>query len=146
MTVKDFTCYRKDDLPRDFSFPNYTAETVPVILGPKQRTNVTGFSVLGEILAQIEAGVMKIYIYGEASYTDIIHGPDDPHVTKFCYLVNRFIGTPNNPNAKIGSSLCWTHNCADAECGRQQQEKASPKDSRSQTPPECTLSVVLEKK
>jgi hypothetical protein len=142
LKAKATSCFRKDDLPRDFSFPDPATESVPIVLGPRQKSALGSFEIPGVFLPQIEAGTAKVYIYGWGTYADIIKKWDDHHITKFCYLLNKFRGRPDDANSRIGYAPCWTHNCADAECDDQNTARANSEGQTDKV--SCTVSVVIE--
>jgi hypothetical protein len=82
--------WREDDLPADYSYPDYGASGYPMMVGPKIRQFGFGpFVPREEVKAMIE-GKKRIYFYGWAEYKDIFFPETPVHRTEYCFRLTRF--------------------------------------------------------
>lgn len=112
------------DLPNGFNFGDIEApfKPVPNILGPKSVSNITFNKVAQKCLSQLNRrdGVTKFYVWGWTKYNDTFTKsetfPEDQHITRFCWDVDRVIFSADGKSARLAHSLCDVGNCADKQC------------------------------
>jgi hypothetical protein len=103
-----------EPLTDDFDFPDYGADNVPNLIGPKASLASGPLAVSLESMKAVAAGTSHLYLWGWAEYDDVFEGTCR-HRTEFC----RKIGVGGDPATKK-VSLSWSthpqHNAADDEC------------------------------
>ena len=75
-----------------------------------------------DILVSAKAGQLFLYIFGRATYHDMI-APEVDHLTRICYEIPFIPIAPTQQAQAISfAPLCAIHNCADEECAREDRE------------------------
>jgi hypothetical protein len=113
-------CFKLNPLQSDFNFPDFWhRQTPPVTVGARSSESSGPYRVYYPALAAAKAGMLHIYVWGTATYRDVLP-KTRKHVTQFCY---QLIGVGGDPaSIKPGDAIrttwgqCVEHNCSDDEC------------------------------
>lgn len=109
------------DLQKWPKFPTFDkVELRGSFLGPRASTVMT-IPVPMNILARVQRKDLYLYIFGRATYQDVING--DTHITRACWeLFNVPADISGNTTTQTFLPQCAIHNCADEECAREDRE------------------------
>lgn len=89
---------------------------VPITLGPKAVSVVNFNSIAKSCISQFNKrdGLSKFYIWGWARYGDTL--TDEPHVTRFCWDIDRLALSPEGQITRVSHNLCNEGNCTEKDC------------------------------
>jgi hypothetical protein len=110
-------------------FPSFKdIEHRPTFMGPKA-TGVITLPFTAEVLSAIQQHTLNVYIFGRATYHDVID-PKENRVTRICRELSNVPPSFSQPKAQTFFADCAIHNCADEECAREDREhpEAAPKE------------------
>ncbi len=129
-------------LPDEFSFADISGRPdVPVLLDPRSVSNITFYQIATDCLTQFNRrdDVAKYYLWGWARYNDTL--TDQPHQTRFCWDINRFVFSADDRSARISYSLCNTGNCADGDCPAPEKQTIEIRQFTCKPPPKPVVAA-----
>lgn len=106
-------CFRKGELPNDFSYPGMTGQEQPIMMVSPKSEITSLFALPNSIFNNLEGN--SLFIYGEVSYIDVFNVS---HKTQFCqkYVTTRFNMKEAASPDKYMFSPCGKHDCCDDDC------------------------------
>jgi hypothetical protein len=103
--------WRDDDLPADYSYPDFGEPGNPMMIGPRVKQFGLGSFVPREVLSEMRAGRKRIYLYGWAEYRDIFFPHTPIRRTEYCFQLKHF-EIVNSADIMIQLSAHPNHNNA----------------------------------